>query len=112
MRSGTISWACAVVPEPSDSDGAASQGKDLAAFQQENGQCRNYAAATIGDLRPGQAATQTTVGSGAVGTALGAGAGAAIGAVAGTAGAGAGIGGATGLVGGTAVGANNAAGGE
>ena len=105
--------ACAVAPPSSPTVMALpSQGKDLAAFQQEDGQCRSYAAATIGDLRPGQKATQTTVGSAAVGTALGAAAGAAIGAAAGNAGAGAAIGGATGLVGGTAVGANNAAGGE
>ena len=102
--------ACAVAPPSGPTVMALpSQGKDLAAFQQEDGQCRNYAAVTIGDLRPGQAATQTTVGSAAVGTAVGAAAGAAIGAAAGNAGAGAAIGGATGLVGGTAVGANNAA---
>ena len=102
--------ACAVAPPSGPTVMALpSQGKDLAVFQQEDGQCRNYAAATIGALQPGQAATQTTVGSAAVGTALGAAAGAAIGAEAGSAGAGAAIGGATGLVGGTAVGANNAA---
>ena len=28
-------------------------GKNLAVFQQEDGQCRNYAAATIGALPPG-----------------------------------------------------------
>jgi hypothetical protein len=105
--------ACAVAPPSGPTVMALpSQGKDLAAFQQEDGQCRNYAAATIGDLQPGQAATQTTVGSAAAGTALGAAAGAAIGAAAGNAGAGAAIGGATGFVGGTAVGANNAAAGE
>ena len=96
--------ACAVAPPSGPTVMALpSQGKDLAAFQQEDGQCRSYAAATIGDRQPGQAATQTTVGSAAVGTALGAAPGGAIGAAAGNAGAGATIGGATGLAGGTAV---------
>ena len=94
--------ACAAAPPSGPTVMALpSQGKGLAAFQQEDGQCRDYAAATIGDLQPGRAAAQTTVGSAA-----------AIGAAAGNAGAGAAIGGATGLVGGTAVGANNAAAGE
>jgi hypothetical protein len=42
-------------------------GKDLAVFQQEDGQCRSYAAATIGALPPGQA-TLPAPGSSAVGT--------------------------------------------
>ncbi len=104
---------CAIAPPPGPSVMALpSQGKSLTAFQQEDVQCRNYANATIGFSQPGQAGSQTVVGSAAVGTALGAAAGAAIGAAAGNAGAGAAIGGATGLLGGTAVGANNAAGGE
>ena len=89
-----------------------SQGKSLATFQQEDAQCRDYAAATIGYLQPGQAGTHAAVGSAAVGTLLGAAAGSPIGAAAGNAGAGAVIGGATGLVGGTVVGANNAAAGD
>jgi Glycine-zipper domain len=83
-------------------------GMSLALFQQQDQQCRNYAAASIGYTQPGQAGTQAAVGSAAVGTLLGAAAGSAIGAAAGNAGAGAAIGAATGLVGGTAVGANNA----
>lgn len=70
-------------------------GKDLVVFQQEDGQCRFYAATTIGNLQSGQAAARTAVGGAAAGTALGAPAGA----TAGNAGAGAAIGGATGLVG-------------
>jgi hypothetical protein len=56
-----------------------SHGKSLGAFQQDDGQCHNYAAAAIGPHQPAQA------------------------------GAGAAIGGAAGLVGGTAVGATNIA---
>ena len=102
--------ACAVVPPSGPTVMALPpQGKSLAVFQQEDGQCRNYATATIGYAQPGQAGTHTTVGSAAVGTVLGAAAGSAIGAAAGNAGAGAAIGGATGLLSGAAVGANNAA---
>ncbi len=105
--------ACAVAPPRGPTVMALPpQGKNLAMFQQEDGQCRNYAAATIGYLQPGQAGTPAVVGSAAAGTLLGAAAGSAIGAAAGNAGAGAAIGGATGLVGGAAVGANNAAAGE
>jgi len=102
--------ACAV-PPPSGPTVMAlpSQGKSLGVFQQEDGECRNYATAAIGYAQPGQAGTHAVVGSAAVGTALGAATGAAIGAAAGGAGLGAAIGAATGLVGGTAVGANNAA---
>jgi hypothetical protein len=85
------------------------QGKSLTVFQQDDQQCRNYAAAAIGYVQPGQAGTQALVGNAAVGTVVGAAAGAAIGAAAGNPGAGAAIGGATGLAGGTAVGTNNAA---
>ena len=64
--------ACAVAPPNGPTMMALPpQGKDLAAFQQEDGQCRNYAAATIGILQPGQAATQTAVGNAAAGTAVG-----------------------------------------
>jgi Glycine-zipper domain len=87
-------------------------GKSLDAFQQEDGQCRNYAAAAIGPYHPARAGARAAVGSAATGTVLGAAAGSAIGAAAGNAGAGAAIGGAAGLVGGTAVGANNVAAGE
>ena len=93
--------ACAVAP-PSGPTVVAlpPPGKSLAVFQQEDGQCRNYAASMTGNLHPGQVGTQTAVGSAAVGTGPGAATGAAIGAAAGNAGAGAAIGGATGLVGG------------
>jgi uncharacterized protein YcfJ len=85
------------------------QGTSLAVFQQQDQQCRNYAAGTIGYVQPGQAGTHAAVSGAALGTLAGAAVGSAIGAAAGNAGAGAAIGAATGLVGGTAVGANNAA---
>jgi hypothetical protein len=102
--------ACAVAPPSGPTVMAVPPaGTSLAVFQQDDGQCRNYAASRTGILHPGQVGAGTVVGSAAVGTVLGAATGAAIGAAAGNAGAGAAIGGATGLVGGTAVGANNAA---
>jgi uncharacterized protein YcfJ len=102
--------ACAVPAPPGPTVMALPpSGKSLAVFQQDDQQCRNYGAAAIGYVQPGQAATQAAVGSTAVGTVVGAAAGAAIGAAAGNPAAGAAIGAATGLVGGTAVGANNAA---
>jgi hypothetical protein len=105
--------ACAVAPPSGPTVMALpSQGKSLDAFQREDAQCRNYAAAAIGPLQPAQAGTRAAVGSAAVSTVPGATAGSAIGAAAGNAGAGAAIGGAAGLVGGTTVGASNVASGE
>jgi hypothetical protein len=106
---GTVAACSAAPPSGPTVMALPSPGKDIATFQQEDGQCRNYAATTVGYLQPGQAATDAAVGSAALGTAAGAAAGAAIGAAAGNAGAGAAIGGAAGLVGGTEIGANNAA---
>ncbi len=102
--------ACAEVP-PSGPTGIAlpPAGKNLTTFEQEDGQCRAQAAASIGNVSSGQAGTQAAVGSAAVGTVLGAAAGSTIGAAAGNAGAGAAIGGAAGLADGAAIGANNAA---
>jgi uncharacterized protein YcfJ len=82
-------------------------GKDLAQFQQEETNCRNYAFNQIG-ISPAQGANQSAVGSAAAGTALGAAAGALLGAAAGSPGTGAAVGAGTGLLGGSAVGANNA----
>src|ERR1700685_2519093 len=86
---GACTVAACAVPPPSGPTVMAlpSPGEDLAAFKQADGQCRSNAAVTSGNLRPGQAAAQTTVGG-----AAGAAAGAAIGATAGNAGAGAAIG--------------------
>ena len=85
-----------------------SQGKDFAQFQQEDASCRYFAGQQTGFVNPNQAATQSAVGSAAIGTAVGAAAGAVIGAAAGNPGAGAAIGAGSGLLVGSGVGANNA----
>jgi hypothetical protein len=85
------------------------QGKDFAAFQQDDAICRDYAFHQTGGTSPAAAASQSAVGSAAVGTALGAAAGAAIGAASGAAGPGAAIGAGAGLLAGSAVGLNTAA---
>jgi OmpA family protein len=85
------------------------KGTDLAKFQSQDAQCRNYAWSSVGYVSPGQIGASNLASGSAVGTAIGAGAGAVLGAVAGNPGAGAAIGAATGLVGGAAVGANAAA---
>ena len=101
--------ACAVAPPIGPAVLALPpEGKDLARLQQEDGSCRQYAAAQIGYSSPAQAASQSVVGSAAVGTALGAAAGALLGAAAGGAGIGAAFGAGTGLLFGSAVGADNA----
>ncbi len=102
--------ACAVAPPSGPTVMALpAKGENLQAFGQVDASCRDYAARSIGYRQPGQAGTNTVVGSAAIGTALGAAAGAALGAAGGNAGAGAAIGGATGLLGGSAIGAGNAA---
>jgi hypothetical protein len=55
---GGVAWLTAcTIPPPSGPTVMAipPPGKNLAVFQQEDGQCRSYAAATIGALPPGQA---------------------------------------------------------
>jgi len=102
--------ACAA-PLPAGPTVLAVPGKDktFAQFQQDEGSCRNYAQSQIGPTSPSQAATESGVGSAAVGTALGALAGAAVGSTVGSVGAGAAIGAGTGLLVGSSVGAGNAA---
>src|SRR5690349_21755050 len=101
--------ACAVAPPTGPNVLALPpEGKDLARFQQEDGTCRQYASAQIGYGSPAQAATQSAIGSAAIGTALGAAAGALLGAAAGGAGVGAAAGAGTGLLFGSAVGADTA----
>lgn len=87
------------------------QGKNLAEFQQDELTCRQYAAQMTG-IAPQDAATQSAVGSAAVGTVVGAAAGAAIGAAAGNPAAGAAIGAGSGLLLGSAsgLGASSASG--
>jgi Glycine-zipper domain len=80
------------------------QGKSFEIFQQDDGVCRQFASAQIGDAVPGVAANQSFAGSAAIGTLLGAAAGAAIGAATGGAAAGAAIGAASGLFLGSATG--------
>ena len=81
------------------------QGKDLAAFQQDDATCRQYALQANGYASPTDVANQSVANSAVLGTVLGAAAGAAIGAAAGNPAAGAAIGAGSGLVLGTASGA-------
>jgi len=83
-------------------------GKDLAAFQQDDLSCRNYAQSTLGPNTPASAAAGSGLATAAVGTALGAAAGALIGSAAGAVGGGAAIGAGAGLLLGSAAGAGNA----
>ncbi len=101
--------ACAVAP-PSGPDIVAmpGKGKSLAAFQQDDMACRNYASQSSGGTATAQAASQNATGTAIAGTAIGAAAGAALGSLSGNLGAGAAIGGATGLLAGSAIGASNA----
>jgi outer membrane lipoprotein SlyB len=100
---------CAVAP-PTGPAVMALPGKDktFEAFQADDVACRQYASAQIGYGAPAEAATQSAVGSAALGTALGAAAGAAIGAAAGNPAMGAAIGAGSGLVVGGAAGAGAA----
>jgi OmpA family protein len=83
-------------------------GKSMAAFQQDDATCQQYAAQRTGNLAPGEAANQSAFSSMALGTGLGAAVGALFGAAAGSAGVGAAIGAGSGLLLGSAVGAGNA----
>lgn len=68
--------ACAVAPPTGPTVmGLPPQGKSLAVFQQEDAQCRYYAAARIGNAQPGPAGAPAAIGSAAVGTAGGTAAG-------------------------------------
>ena len=99
--------ACAVAP-PSGPTLLATppEGKQITQFQREDYSCRSYALSNTGD--PSQAATNSAVGSAAIGTVVGAAAGALLGAAAGNPGAGAAIGAGAGLLTGGAVGVNQA----
>ena len=89
---------CAVAP-PVGPSVAVMPGKDKSfeAFQADDGACRQYASAQIGNGTPADAANQSAVDSAALGTVLGAAAGAAIGAATGNPAAGAAIGAGSGL---------------
>lgn len=102
--------ACAVAPPTGPTVAAMpAQGKDLAAFQQDDLACRGYAQQVTGGASPAAAANESQISSLIAGTVLGAAAGAAIGAAAGNPAAGAAIGAGGGLLVGTGVGANAAA---
>jgi len=74
------------------------QGKSFVDFQQDDLDCRQYAAQQTGGVSPSEAASESLAGNAAIGTLLGAAAGAAIGAATGGAAAGAAIGAGSGLV--------------
>lgn len=102
--------ACVVVP-PGPSAAVMTYpapGKTFEVFQQDDGVCRQFAAAQTGMISPVEAANQSFAGSAATGTLVGAAAGAAIGFVAGGPAVGAAIGAASGLLLGTAAGAGAA----
>ncbi|MEI8394836.1 MAG: glycine zipper family protein [Rhodospirillaceae bacterium] len=101
--------ACAVVPPPGPSVMAVpAQGISFAQFQQDDVQCRQYAAQQTGYGTSAQAANDSAVGSAVLGTAVGAAAGAALGAVVGNPGLGAAIGAGSGLLLGSSAGVANA----
>jgi hypothetical protein len=97
--------ACAVMP-PSGPNVLVlpAPGKPFETFQADEAVCRQYARYQLG-IEPAEAASQSAVASGVLGTVVGAAAGALIGAGAGNAAAGAAIGGGSGLVLGGASGA-------
>ncbi len=104
--------ACAVSGAPGPSVMALpgqEPAQSFEAFQQDDIACRQYGWQQTGGASPDVAASQSAVSSAALGTALGAGAGAAISSVTGAAGAGAAIGERHRVyVAGSAIGANNA----
>lgn len=109
--SGMLLAGCAVQPPTAPTVMALPPpGKSLAAFQQDDYTCRNYAQQQTAYMAANANATNPTANGAVLGTLAGAALGAGLGAVAGNAGAGAAIGGATGLLGGAAVGSNRAAG--
>ena len=89
--------ACAVVPTGPNVMVLPAPGKPFEAFQADEAVCRQYARSQLG-VEPAEAASQSAVASGAIGTVAGAAAGALIGAAVGNPGAGAAIGAGSGLV--------------
>jgi hypothetical protein len=102
LLAGVALSGCATMPTGPSVMVLPGQYKPFDVFQTEDLECRNWAAAQIGQ-QPAEAVNQNLAGGAAIGTLLGAGLGAAIGATSGQAGAGAAIGAASGLIGGTAV---------
>jgi hypothetical protein len=95
--------ACAVVPTGPNVMVFPASGKPFEVFQADEAVCRQYARSQLG-IEPAEAAGQSAVASGAIGTVAGAAAGALIGAGVGNPGAGAAIGAGSGLVLGSASG--------
>jgi hypothetical protein len=89
--------ACAVIPTGPNVMVLPAPGKPFEVFQADDAACRQYARAQLG-LEPAEAANQSAVTSGAIGTVIGAAAGALIGAGTGNPAAGAAIGAGSGLV--------------
>ena len=89
--------ACAVVPTGPNVMVLPAPGKPFEAFQADEAVCRQYARSQLG-VEPAEAASQSAVASGAIGTVAGAAAGALIGAGVGHPGTGAAIGAGSGLV--------------
>jgi len=89
--------ACAVIPTGPNVMVLPAPGKPFEAFQVDDAMCRQFARSQIG-TEPAEAASQSVIASGALGTVAGAAAGALIGAGAGNPGAGAAIGAGSGLI--------------
>jgi hypothetical protein len=104
---GICALAACAVPPPSGPRVMAlpGAGKDFAAFQQDDANCRGFASYQTGGSSGAQAATNNALGTTAAGTVIGAGLGAALGSLSGHAGPGAVVG----AVGGTLVGGSAAA---
>ena len=103
---GLLAFGACAVPPPTGPTVAVmpGQGKSFQQFQEDDYNCRNFAQSRIG-ITPSQAATNSAVGSAAVGTLGGAAIGALAGAAAGNAGLGAAAGAGAGLLLGSAAGA-------
>jgi outer membrane lipoprotein SlyB len=108
---GILSLSACVVAPPTGPSVAVmpGPGKSFDQFQQDDASCRQYASQQTGNVSPSEAATNSAVGSAALGTVIGAAAGAALGAAAGNPGLGAAAGAGGGLLFGSAAGSNAAA---
>lgn len=98
---------CATIPTGPSVMVLPGSGKAFEQFHADDALCRQWALHQCG-IAPGDAATQSGVGSAVIGTVVGAGLGAAVGAAAGNPAMGAAVGAGAGLFGGTVVGANAA----
>ncbi len=105
---GALALAACAAPPPTTPTVLSTppEGKELAKFQNEDMNCRQYAMNQ--GAGTAQQGTNASVGSAAVGTVVGAAAGALLGAAGGNAGGGAAVGAGLGLLTGSAVGANQA----